>query len=106
MVYTLPSCFRYNYVNIDDCWAVARDNKTGVIVADPKAFPKGMKALADYVHNLNFKFGIYTDRGTATCVGRPGSQGYLYEHSFSFFLFQYDEIFFAHSVVAAIDHMM
>ena len=22
------------------------------------------------------KFGIYTDRGTATCVGRPGSQGY------------------------------
>lgn len=35
-----------------------------------------MKALADYVHNIGFKFGIYTDRGTATCVGRPGSQGY------------------------------
>ena len=35
-----------------------------------------MKALADYVHKIGFKFGIYTDRGTATCVGRPGSQGY------------------------------
>ena len=36
-----------------------------------------MKAVADYVHQKGLKFGIYTDRGTATCVGRPGSQGYL-----------------------------
>lgn len=64
----------YEYVNIDDCWAVSRDSTTGVIVEDPQAFPEGMKAVADYVHGHGLKFGIYTDRGTATCVGRPGSQ--------------------------------
>lgn len=59
---------------MDDCWAKTRDTATGEIVPDPKAFPDGMKALADYVHGKKLKFGIYTDRGTATCVGRPGSQ--------------------------------
>ena len=66
----------YEYIGIDDCWAVSRDKTTGEIVPDPKAFPDGMKAVADYVHAKGFKFGIYTDRGTATCVGRPGSQGH------------------------------
>src|ERR1700756_6038049 len=36
----------YEYVNIDDCWQVSRD-ETGNIVVDPKRFPHGMKALAD-----------------------------------------------------------
>merc|ERR1740121_843530 len=66
----------YEYVNIDDCWAVSRNETTGVIVEDPEAFPEGMKAVADYVHSKGLKFGIYTDRGSYTCVGRPGSQGY------------------------------
>jgi alpha-galactosidase len=35
-----------------------------------------MKAVADYVHSKGLKFGIYTDRGTQTCAGRPGSYGY------------------------------
>lgn len=65
----------YEYLGLDDCWAASRDS-TGVILPDPKAFPDGMKAVADYVHQKGLKFGIYTDRGTATCVGRPGSQGY------------------------------
>jgi alpha-galactosidase len=51
----------YEYINIDDCWATGRDDK-GVIIPDPVAFPLGMKAVADYVHSLGFKFGIYTDR--------------------------------------------
>merc|ERR1719330_144637 len=66
----------YQYVNIDDCWAVSRNATTGVIIEDPKAFPQGMKAVADYVHSKGLKFGIYSDRGTNTCEGRPGSQGY------------------------------
>jgi alpha-galactosidase len=66
----------YEYVGIDDCWAKGRDKTTGVIIEDPKAFPDGMKSLVDYVHSKGLKFGIYTDRGTATCVGRPGSQGH------------------------------
>jgi len=35
-----------------------------------------MKALADYVHGLGLKFGLYSDAGYQTCQGRPGSLGY------------------------------
>ena len=35
-----------------------------------------MKKVADYVHSKGLLFGIYTDRGEKTCVGRPGSFGY------------------------------
>jgi alpha-galactosidase len=62
----------YRYVVIDDCWQVYRDT-SGTIVADPQLFPHGMKALADYVHAKGLKFGIYTDAGTNTCQGRPGT---------------------------------
>ena len=68
----------YQYVVIDDCWQVARD-KTGNIVADPQRFPSGIKALADYVHAKGLKFGIYSDAGTKTCAGRPGSRGHEYQ---------------------------
>jgi alpha-galactosidase len=62
----------YRYVVIDDCWQVYRDT-AGTIVADPQLFPHGMKAVADYVHSKGLKFGIYTDAGTNTCQGRPGT---------------------------------
>jgi alpha-galactosidase len=65
----------YQYVTIDDCWQVARSPE-GVIVADPVRFPAGMRAVADYVHSKGLKFGIYTDAGTKTCEGRPGSYGH------------------------------
>ncbi len=42
-------------------------------MADPQRFPHGMKAVADYVHSKGLKFGIYTDAGTNTCQGRPGT---------------------------------
>ncbi len=68
----------YQYVVIDDCWQVSRD-KEGNIVADPARFPSGIKALADYVHSKGLKFGIYSDTGTKTCAGRPGSRGYEFQ---------------------------
>lgn len=46
--------------NIDDCWAVSRDNTTNELVADPTAFPLGIKDVADYVHSKGLKFGICT----------------------------------------------
>lgn len=67
----------YEYVVIDDCWQVDRD-ENGVIVVDPERFPNGMKAVADYVHGLGLKFGIYSCAGTHTCQGRPGSMGYQF----------------------------
>jgi alpha-galactosidase len=68
----------YGYIVIDDCWSKkdGRD-KNGNLVADPQKFPNGIKALADYVHNLGFKIGIYSDAAEKTCGGYPGS--YLFE---------------------------
>lgn len=65
----------YNYINVDDCWAYSRD-ANGTVVADPKTFPSGMKALAGYIHSKGLKAGLYTDLGTLTCAGRPGSLGH------------------------------
>ena len=67
----------YQYVIIDDCWQVSRDAE-GNIVADGQRFPAGIKALADYVHSLGLKFGIYSDAGSKTCAGRPGGLGHEY----------------------------
>ena len=65
----------YQYVNIDDCWHGQRDS-LGFIQPDPARFPSGMKALADYVHAHGLKLGIYSDAGSKTCGGKPGSRGY------------------------------
>ena len=68
----------YQYVVIDDCWHGERDIN-GDIQADPKRFPSGIKALADYIHGKGLKFGIYSDAGKKTCAGRPGSRGHEYQ---------------------------
>ncbi|KAH9484982.1 putative alpha-galactosidase B [Psilocybe cubensis] len=66
----------YQYVNIDDCWAnTSRDSSTNRIVPDPSKFPDGISGLASQVHNLGLKIGIYSDAGTKTCAGYPGSLG-------------------------------
>lgn len=65
----------YEYIVIDDCWQVSRD-ENGKILEDPERFPSGIKALADYVHSKGLKFGIYSDAGKRTCQERPGSLGY------------------------------
>jgi len=64
----------YQYVVIDDTWQSSRADD-GTIVSDATRFPD-MKALADYVHSKGLKFGLYSDRGTKTCGGHPGSFGF------------------------------
>ncbi|MDW8289478.1 MAG: glycoside hydrolase family 27 protein, partial [Armatimonadota bacterium] len=66
----------YTYVVIDDLWESDERDDQGRLVPDPKKFPSGMKALADYVHSKGLKFGIYSCAGTHTCAGKPGSYGY------------------------------
>ena len=73
----------YEYVVIDDCWHGERDSR-GFIQADPKRFPSGMKALADYIHGKGLKFGIYSDAGSRTCGGRPGSRGHEYQDALTY----------------------
>lgn len=57
----------YNYLVIDDCWSqkTGRDSH-GDLIADPEKFPNGMKALADFVHDLGLKIGIYSDAADRT----------------------------------------
>src|SRR5436190_1066200 len=68
----------YQYVNLDDCWALPDRNAAGDLVPDPVRFPNGIKAVADYVHSKGLKFGIYTSAGTKTCntAGFPGGLGH------------------------------
>jgi alpha-galactosidase len=73
----------YQFVNVDDCWQVSRD-ANGNIVPDPQRFPHGMKALADYVHSLGLKFGVYSDAGSKTCAGRPGGLGHEYQDALTY----------------------
>ena len=77
-------------MNIDDCWQISRID--GNIQADFQHFPSGMKALGDYLHSKNLKFGLSSglihssenflferkrlDAGSKTCNNRPGSLHY------------------------------
>jgi alpha-galactosidase len=75
----------YQYINIDDCWAVkpgATDRSLGGPPRDAQGrvnanarFPD-MKALTDYIHAQGLKAGIYTSPGPLTCAGHVGS----YQH--------------------------
>ena len=65
----------YRYVNLDDFWYQCPGpqgpnvDKYGRWVTDPTRFPtgkngaNGIAALADYVHGLGLKFGIYVTPG-------------------------------------------
>ncbi len=76
----------WTYINIDDYWEVkpaAKDDPTlqgpqrddeGRIIPNPR-FPD-MKGLADYVHGLGLKIGLYSSPGPLTCGGCIGS----YQH--------------------------
>jgi len=66
----------YEFVNIDDCWSMQERDAEGRLVPDPVKFPSGIAGVADYVHSLGLKLGLYGDAGTNTCAGYPGSLGY------------------------------
>lgn len=73
----------YTYINIDDCWHGKRD-ADGFITVDSAKFPHGMKELAAYVHSKGLKLGIYSDAGTETCGGMPGSLGHEYQDALQY----------------------
>lgn len=66
----------YEYVNIDDCWMAPERDANGNLAPDPETFPNGVDDVADYVHALDLKFGIYSSAGTRTCQGLPASLGH------------------------------
>jgi len=64
--------------NIEDLdgWMAPECDENGRLMADPKKFPIGMKAIGDYIHSRGLKYGIYQDRGEMTCQQLPGSLGH------------------------------
>ncbi|MFL4902505.1 NPCBM/NEW2 domain-containing protein [Streptomyces sp. MMS24-I2-30] len=76
----------YQYVNLDDCWALPSRDADGKLVPDPVRFPGGIKAVADYVHEKGLKLGVYTSAGTKTCnpAGFPGGLGHEYSDAQQF----------------------
>lgn len=68
----------YEYLVIDDCWALKSRDEHGSLVPDPEKFPHGIKYVADYIHDRGLKIGIYSCAGILTCAGYPSS----YDHEF------------------------
>jgi alpha-galactosidase len=65
----------YVYFVIDGGWKSKERDAKGELEADPKKFPSGMKALADYVHMHGMKFGLHQPAGVRDCGhDEPGSQ--------------------------------
>lgn len=56
----------YVFVNVDDGWQNGRGSD-GYVNINTERFPSGMKSLADTIHSMGFKVGIYTDAGELTC---------------------------------------
>lgn len=57
----------YDTVLLDDCWQLGR-NSSGYMVENPKTFPRGMKFIADQLHGMGMKFGMYSSAGVYTCA--------------------------------------
>lgn len=60
----------WTYINIDDGWQAPRGGTFNAIQGNKK-FPD-MKALADEIHALGLKFGIYSSPWTGTYAGYVG----------------------------------
>lgn len=65
--------YGWTYMNIDDGWEAERD-ANGVLQPNEK-FPD-MKKLADDLHGMGLKLGIYSSPGPKTCGGYTGSYNY------------------------------
>jgi len=75
----------WTYINIDDFWENNRDSKDQSIRGKfrdeagniaPNSRFSDMKGLADYVHGLGLKIGLYSSPGPWTCGGCAGSYSY------------------------------
>lgn len=73
----------YKFINIDDGYWDGRA-ADGTLRINKEKFPNGMRAVADYIHKVGLKAGIYSDAGDNTCgSGNKASWGLgvgLYQH--------------------------
>src|SRR4029077_19330821 len=75
----------YIYVNLDGGWDLKTRNSAGELQPDPAKFPQGIKPVADYVHELGLKFGIYASAGYTNCAANSaGSYGHYAQDAATF----------------------
>ena len=74
----------YDYVNLDDCWMAPTRAADGQLQPDPAKFPHGIKWLADQLHAMDLKLGVYEAIGTVTCQKLPGSRGHYQQDADTF----------------------
>lgn len=67
--------YGWTYVCVDDAWSAKERDKETMRLTGNERFPD-MKKLADDIHDMGLKFGIYSDVGYYTCQKHPGSRGY------------------------------
>ncbi len=81
----------WTYVNIDEGWTLYRHeivkglggrDAWGRVRTRP-CFPD-MKALADYIHSLGLKAGLYSSPGPTACAGSVGSWQYEWQDARSY----------------------
>lgn len=65
----------YQYINIDDGFWEGR-GKDGQLIINRKRFPNGMRVVADYIHKLDLKAGMYSDAGDNACGSQDGTRAY------------------------------
>ena len=83
----------YNYVWIDGGWWSGTRDAAGNITVSSSQWPDGMKAVADYIHSLGLKAGIYTDSGSNGCGGADqGSYGHYQQDVNQFASWGYDAV--------------
>lgn len=83
----------YNYVWIDGGWWSGTRDASGNITVSSTQWPDGMKAVADYIHSLGLKAGIYTDSGINGCGGpNQGSYGRYQQDVNTFAAWGYDAV--------------
>jgi hypothetical protein len=75
MVKTGLKAAGYEYINIDDGFWEGR-GKDGQLIINRKRFPNGMRAVADYIHKLGLKAGMYSDAGDNACGSQDGTRAY------------------------------
>jgi alpha-galactosidase len=63
----------YDGVFLDDHWMAASRTASGALTWDAANFPDGIPSLAQQVHSLGLKFGLYESIGPITCQNLPGS---------------------------------
>ena len=73
----------YSYINIDDFWQLPERGADGHLQINKDKFPRGIKYVADYLHERGFKLGIYSDAADKTCGGVCGSYGYCFRTDLS-----------------------